>query len=242
MVVINFIKMQAQGNDFVILDARQHKLPAGTTDWLSRITDRRLGIGCDQLLILHPHAQADCRLQIFNSDASEAKNCGNGLRCVGALLLQETKKKTCQVALSDRIVKLEAGQQGVRVYMGAARMLSPQAQYIDIDMGNPHRVYFETPSTFPKDRNIEIISGEIYAESKGEHLYIDIIERGVGPTLACGSGACAVAVAVWYKEQHNNALTIHMSGGTVLVSGNPQQVILEGTVQHVFSGQYAISP
>jgi len=236
--MISFTKMQAQGNDFVIIDARTQVLPPISEAVVCQVTDRRLGIGCDQLLILHSDEQADARLRIFNTDGSEAKNCGNGLRCVGALLLQASKKMMCHVALDDRTVCIERGEIGIRVHMGQAVILEQQTVYLDVDMGNLHRVYFETPVDFPDDRNIEIISGEIFAGKAGEHVYIDIIERGVGPTLACGSGACAVAAAVWTTEKHTNPLNIHMSGGTVLVSGQMDQLILEGTVCKVFEGHY----
>ncbi|MDQ6962170.1 MAG: diaminopimelate epimerase [Mariprofundaceae bacterium] len=240
MRTLPFVKMQAQGNDFVIMDHRQGEHPNFSEEEVGLLCDRRLGIGCDQLLILNVDALADCRLQIFNSDASEAQNCGNGLRCVGALLLAQSQKASCEVALSDRSIHIEQGEHGIRVYMGKAVIVDQTSAYVDIDMGNPHRVYFETPQSFPKDRNIEIISGEIFGEAAGEHIYIDIIERGVGPTLACGSGACAVAAAVWLNENHHNPLMIHMQGGVVTVSGTSDALVLEGDVTSVFVGDIQI--
>jgi len=69
-------------------------------------------------------------------------------------------------------------------------------------------------------------------------VYIDIIERGAGRTLACGSGACATAAAIWHVEQHNRPQTIEMPGGEVTVSGSLKNIILEGSVAIAFTGHY----
>ena len=87
--MIPFDKMQAQGNDFVILNALTHKLPDLTNTLIRQLTERRYGIGCDQLLVLQPHETAHAKLCIFNNDGSEAMNCGNGLRCVSDLLMRK---------------------------------------------------------------------------------------------------------------------------------------------------------
>ena len=81
-----FVKMQAQGNDFVILDGVADAAPALTQDLIQNICDRHFGIGCDQLLVLQSHNQADVLMLIYNADGSQAANCGNGLRCVADLL------------------------------------------------------------------------------------------------------------------------------------------------------------
>jgi len=233
MSILPFIKMQAQGNDFVILDARKDSLPALEQGLITALADRRLGIGCDQVLVLLADKDADARLRIFNNDGTEAENCGNGLRCVGHLLLEETNSAKVSVRLTDRIVEAESGGTGIRLHMGAGRITGQTDTRVDVDMGNPHRVFFEAIETFPENCNIEIISGQI-----GDDVYVDIIERGVGQTPACGSGACAVAVAVWETGGHARPQTIHMPGGKVTVSGNINDIMLEGAVSKVFTGEY----
>ncbi|MDQ6964245.1 MAG: diaminopimelate epimerase, partial [Mariprofundales bacterium] len=76
--MIEFCKMEAQGNDFVIVDGRKQQLPPLRGAEIRRLCDRRLGIGCDQLLLLDRHCEADLLMRVFNSDGSEAANCGNG--------------------------------------------------------------------------------------------------------------------------------------------------------------------
>ncbi len=238
MTVLSFTKMQAQGNDFVILDMRINPLPDLGAEFIRKITKRRYGIGCDQLLLMFPDTEADIRLRIFNNDGSEAENCGNGLRCVASLLLEEVGgggPSALSIRIADRMVRAEKLQNRIRIHMGAATVTSYNDSHADVEIGNPHRVFFEALETFPEDRNIEIISGRI-----GDDVYVDIIERGAGHTLACGSGACAIAAAIWAMEKHTRPQTIHMSGGHVVVSGTPDSVVLEGTVSLVFTGEYHI--
>lgn len=228
-----FTKMQAQGNDFVILDGLKEKLPEISEEFVRRITERRYGVGCDQLLVLLPHDSADALMRIFNSDGSEAANCGNGLRCVGDLLMRELGRDEVSIALADRIVKARRTENGIAVEMGSAKTTSRTQAHVDVEIGNPHSVYFEAIEEFPTDRNIEIVTGQV-----ADHVYIDIIERGAGRTLACGSGACATTVAVWFTEGHTRPQIIEMPGGKVMVSGSPDNLILEGSVQTIFSGIY----
>jgi len=230
-----FTKMQAQGNDFIVLNGLEHDLPECSNEFVRTIAERRYGIGCDQLLILTPSKDADAHMRIFNNDGTEAANCGNGLRCVGALLLESLNKESVSIALNDRIVIAKKTERGIAVEMGAAQITSQTDAHVDVEIGNPHSVFFEAVESFPEDRNIEIVTGQV-----ADHVYIDIIERGSGRTSACGSGACATAAAVWHVEKHTRPQTIEMPGGTVLVSGSPENLTLEGTVETVFTGEYQL--
>jgi len=227
-----FVKMQAQGNDFVILDGIHHRLPEITHAFILKVCDRHLGIGCDQLLVLLPHDTADALMLIYNADGSQAANCGNGLRCVGDLLMRQTGKTKVSIALADRVVSAERTTDGVQVVMGEAEIECVAKDYTDVLVGNAHRVYFNNAQAYP-ERNVEIISD--YDES---HANIRIIERGAGETLACGSGACATAVAVWQRLGKVSPLIIHMPGGKVRVHQLGAQVLLTGIVTYVFDGQY----
>jgi diaminopimelate epimerase len=233
---VRFAKMQAQGNDFVILDGRHQQLPEPEPAWLIRLADRRIGVGCDQVLLLTPDASADVRMRIFNPDGGEAGNCGNGLRCVGELLMRELGTDSVRIALADRTVTASRTEAGIRVEMGAARITGETPSHVDVELGNPHRVFFEAVEDFPPDRNIEIVTGRV-----GPHAYIDIIERGAGRTLACGSGACAVATALWHAEGSTEPVTVCMPGGDVTVSGDAEHLLLEGPVAHVFDGDIELA-
>lgn len=230
-----FRKMQAQGNDFVILDDRDDTLPEIDAELITRLADRRLGIGCDQVLILSSDAESDAAMRIFNSDASEAGNCGNGLRCIGALLLDEIGADSVRIRLRDRTVRVEKAAEGIRVHMGKAEVTGHSRAHVDVDIGNTHRVFFEAVEQFPQDCNIEIISGQV-----ADDAWVDIIERGSGRTLACGSGACATAVAIWHNDGHERPQRIHMPGGMVTVAGSPGDVLLEGPVSLVYSGEFLL--
>ncbi|MDX8390066.1 MAG: diaminopimelate epimerase [Mariprofundaceae bacterium] len=230
---IDFHKMQAQGNDFVIFDGITHPLPTLSAEIVQRVADRRQGIGCDQLLALTSDDDADVRVQIFNLDGSQAANCGNGLRCVAALLMERTGHDQVTLALTDRQVTATRGEFGIKVTLGAAEITESVEQHCDVSIGNPHRVFFEMQEILPDDRNIEIVTGQI-----GDHLYIDIIELGVGRTPACGTGACASVAALWHREQHHRPQIVHMPGGDVRVSGTLHQMLLEGSVNYVFQGSY----
>ena len=229
---IPFVKMQAQGNDFVILDGIANALPELTKGFITKICDRHIGIGCDQLLVLQPHDKADALMLIYNADASQAGNCGNGLRCAGDLLMRKLGKDKVSIALQDRTVEAKCSEHGVSVAMGQAKIEQVTQDYTDVFIGNLHRVYLRNPQVCP-ERNVEIISD--YDE---HHAVIRIIERGTGETLACGSGACATAVAVWQKRGKATPLTIQMPGGDVIVSGSMEALFLQGDVCQVFSGSF----
>lgn len=229
-----FTKMQAQGNDFVVLNGLHSELPEMNEAFVRTICERRYGVGCDQLLVLQPHDAADARLRIFNNDGSEAANCGNGLRCVGDLLMHETGKPEIGIVLLDRIVRAGRSQHGVRVEMGEAVVTGRSEAHVDVHIGNRHRVFFEATEAFPDDCNIEIVSGRV-----ADHVYIDIIELGAGHTPACGSGACATAAAIWHLEGHQRPQTVEMPGGTVIVSGNSDHIVLEGSVSRTYEGMYS---
>jgi len=233
--MLSFTKMQAQGNDFVILNGLHDNLPELDDAFVSNICERRYGIGCDQLLVLLPHNEADAFMRIFNNDGSEASNCGNGLRCIGDLLMRELNRESVTIALKDRTVTARRTDNGIAVEMGPAAVSDQTEAHVDIEIGNAHSVFFEATEAFPADRNIEIVTGQV-----ADHVYLDIIERGAGRTLACGSGACAATAAIWHVEGHIRPQTIEMPGGTVMVSGSAENLILEGSVETVFTGEFRL--
>jgi len=235
MSTLPFHKMHAQGNDFIILDGRNNPLPDLTQTLIVDIAERRLGIGCDQVLVLLPDDDCAAAMRIFNNDGSEAENCGNGLRCAGALLLEENGADSVNIRIGERTVRIQANADGICVHMGEAHIGDTTDAHVDVNIGNAHRVFFAATEEFPDDRNIEIVSGQI-----ADDVYIDIIERGAGRTPSCGSGACATAVAIWHQDKHQRPQHIHMPGGTVLVSGSADDVLLEGPVSFVCSGEYRL--
>ncbi|MDX8413556.1 MAG: diaminopimelate epimerase [Mariprofundales bacterium] len=233
--MIKFYKMEAQGNDFMIIDGRTQTVPELDKSVIRSWCDRRLGIGCDQLLLLETSLDADATMRVFNNDGSEAANCGNGARCVGDLLMRNTARDSVQIAIADRIINAHRDGSAVVVDMGAATITTSNVHYADVTIGNQHRVYFDATEALDPTLNVEIVTG-----NGGDHLWIDIIERGAGRTPACGSGACAVAAAWWQLQQAVMPLTIVMPGGEVQVFGRSESIQLSGVVHTCFQGQLSI--
>lgn len=163
-----FLKMHGLGNDFVVLDARRTALDL-TPARRRAIADRRLGVGCDQLIVLeHPTERgADVFMRIYNPDGGEAGACGNATRCVASVLMDE--RKTDQVTVQTISGLLESQKTGrganglpvISVDMGTARLdwrdipvreacdtnhmpvgLGPLQDPVGTDMGNPHATFF----------------------------------------------------------------------------------------------------
>ena len=160
---VPFIKMHGLGNDFVVIDGRA-ALPALTKDRARAICDRRTGVGCDQLLVIEPAANgaADAFLRIYNPDGGEAEACGNGTRCVAALLMDESQADAVRLETLRGILPATRETNGlVSVDMGEARLewheipllremdtlhmdieALPLRDAVGVNMGNPHAVFF----------------------------------------------------------------------------------------------------
>lgn len=132
--LVPFLKMQGAGNDFVVLDGR-HRALALDAAAIRRLADRRLGIGCDQLILLRPAADADVAMRIFNPDGSEAGACGNATRCVAELLHGESGG-------GDFVIETIAGR--LPSWRGAGGEIS-------VDMGAPRLEWDEVPLAGPAD-------------------------------------------------------------------------------------------
>ncbi|MBX6321431.1 MAG: diaminopimelate epimerase [Rhodospirillaceae bacterium] len=163
MDAVSFIKMHGLGNDFVIIDGRARAFPI-TEDRARTIADRHVGIGCDQVIVIEPpqDARAQAFMRVHNADGSEAGACGNGARCVGAILMQEADRgEVCIETRSGLIEVANAGPGLVRIDMGPARLdwrdiplarpmdtlhldlaAGDLADPVAVNVGNPHAVFF----------------------------------------------------------------------------------------------------
>lgn len=245
-----FIKMQALGNDYVYIDCfrlstakfiDKADLPA-----LARhISDRHLGVGADGLVLIMPSRQADVRMRMFNADGSEAEMCGNAARCIAKYAFEQGlcgNPLTLETLAGIKKLSLhpdsEGGVEQVTVEMGTT-------------LGNPHEVFFVEDAD-ALDRQFELLSSDAryadlrkraniecaYVISKNE-LRMRVCERGTGETLACGTGACAAAVAAMDKGLTGNSVTVYLPGGDLLVQRDDTGVIyLTGTAAEVFRGVY----
>jgi len=167
---LNFIKMHGLGNDFVIVDCFREKITADPPELARQVCDRHLGVGADGLVFIWPHAEADFRMQIINSDGSEAEMCGNAIRCMaryayetGLVSKTELEVETLagrrhpELIISDgevKAVKVDMGEPvldpaQVPVQLGGDRVVNePLAlarqllQMTCVSMGNPHCLLF----------------------------------------------------------------------------------------------------
>ncbi|TYC92745.1 diaminopimelate epimerase [Novosphingobium sp. BW1] len=262
---IDFIKMHGLGNDFVVLDARSQPLPAIDGSIASALADRHTGIGCDQLLVLEPSTSADFRMRIFNPDGSEVEACGNATRAVGLLHGQSAAIETL-----GGIVHASPAETGISVEMGTPRFdwdAIPLAYAMDthampvaweelvnpsaINVGNPHAVFFvpdpyaidmarlgpliENDPIFPERVNVNVagISGR-------DTITLRVWERGAGLTRACGTGACATAVAAMRRGLVDHSVKVTLPGGTLRIDWREDGVIvMTGPATESFRGSFA---
>jgi diaminopimelate epimerase len=261
---VPFIKMHGLGNDFVVLDARQAPLPDITMQIARALADRQRGIGCDQLVLLEPSNAHAFRMRIFNSDGSEVGACGNAARAVALMHGQRATIET-----GGGPITLEPFAGGARVDMGSPRFdweAIPLAFAMDtsampvgwedlqspmaINVGNPHVVFFvedadavelarlgtiiEHDPIFPERVNVNVAS--LVAP---DHLLLRVWERGAGLTRACGTGACATAVAAICKGLVGERVTVSLPGGDLFIEWrNGSPVWMSGPATEAFRGSF----
>ena len=255
-----FHKMHGLGNDFVIVDAREE--PFDVTPALARaIADRRTGVGCDQLIVLEPSDRADLKMRIWNSDGGEVESCGNATRCVvqltgacridsdGGVLEGENLGAEVEVALPEPKFGWDKIPLAYAMDTNALPMAWDGLEHpMAVNVGNPHLVFFvpdarevpldelgpriENDPAFPERINVNVGT---YVHDR---LKLRTFERGAGETLACGTGACASAVAAIVSKRAQSPVRVDMTGGSLTISWAPGQPIrMRGTATHVFSGE-----
>ena len=257
-----FMKMHGAGNDFVVIDSRGRG--AVTTAALARaLGDRNRGVGFDQLAEIRDADGADFTLDFWNSDGSRAGACGNATRCVADYVMAGLGRNAVSLVTARGGLQAARMADGrVSVNMGAPVLdwaAVPLARAVDllhlplagnpvaVGMGNPHCVTFvddagavdllafgpviEHDALFPERTNVE------FASVVGpDALRLRVWERGAGMTLACGSGACATAVAAHLRGLTARRVTLHMDGGVLEADWRADGVWLTGPVARVFDG------
>ncbi len=282
---MNFTKMQATGNDFILLETSYEK------DWSQKaiaMCNRHLGIGGDGLLVVLPSDKANLQMREFNPDGSEAEACGNGLRCVAkyaadrGLISAETYEvliETMSGIRKARLYKTGGEVDRIQVSMGEPKfdaedipvIIEGQGDTVDIksilnypvtigskklilnfvSMGNPHAVCFwqhpvadfplsqlgpevERHRLFPNRVNFEVAN-----VLSRQQIEARVWERGAGETLACGSGACAIAVIARLHDYIGNKVDIILPGGILDVEWDGVgEVLLSGPAEIVFTGEW----
>jgi diaminopimelate epimerase len=260
-----FHKMHGLGNDFVIFDARKDALEIDAK-CARAIADRRTGVGCDQLIILEKSLSADLKMRIFNADGGEVGACGNAARCVALLVGGEKSIETG----GGIIIAAASGNGRATVDMGVPRFgwqEIPLAYAMDtaampvgweklkrpfaVNVGNPHIIFFvkdadavdlarlgpmiEKDPLFPKRVNVNIAS----VEPGG--LKLRVWERGAGLTQACGTGACAGAVAAICRGLRESPVQVRLPGGAIDIAWDRGSAIrMSGAGTYVYQGEIAL--
>lgn len=266
---VHFIKMHGVGNDYIFVDTTCCDVPdpqAAAIAW----SRPHMGIGSDGVVLIgRPESgEADFTMRIFNADGSEGMMCGNATRCIGKYAYERglTDKTRIKLLTASGIKELhltveDGSVSTVRVDMSAP-MLKCEHQFqpdkgdlpdgVFVSMGNPHYVIFvddidnvdvaargsalEHHPCFPQRCNIE------FAQVNGEGIRMRVWERGSGITMACGTGACATAVAAAASGRCGRQSRIIMDGGTLQVTWEEADghVYLEGPATIVYEGDVTL--
>ena len=264
---IRFTKMHGCGNDYIYVNTMEQKVSNPQTaarEW----SDRHKGIGSDGLVLIgaSPVPEADFSMHIYNADGSEAMMCGNASRCIGKYLYERglTDKeeirlltlsgvKTLQLHVSNGIVESVTVDMGEPVFEDENLFLVNRG--VDkgtfVSMGNPHYVFFtddvdqvaekgralERHPAFPQRCNIEFA----HVAEDGT-IRTRVWERGSGITQACGTGACATAIAAALTGKAGRQSQIVMDGGTLSIEWREadNHVYKTGPAEFVFDGEIEI--
>ena len=261
---IRFTKMHGCGNDYIYINMMEYEIAdpqAAAIAW----SDRHKGIGSDGLVLIDKSSmpEADFSMRIFNADGSEAMMCGNASRCIGKYLFERGLTTLTEIRLLTlsgiKILSLLVNDgivESVTVDMGEP-VLEKGSQFVEsrnpgygtfVSMGNPHYVIFtddvdqvgekgrtlEQHPAFPQRCNIEFAR----VEADGS-IRTRVWERGSGITMACGTGACATAVAAVLTGRAKRTSRIVMDGGTLSIEWRKEDhhVYMTGPAEFVFDGE-----
>ncbi|MGY6548106.1 MAG: diaminopimelate epimerase [Roseinatronobacter sp.] len=259
---IPFAKMHGAGNDFVVVDSRAQRSARVCAALARAVGDRNRGVGFDQLAEMRPDDAADLALDFWNADGTQAGACGNATRCVAARVMTAEGRETLKIRTTRGLLLAEQRAGAVWVNMGPPVLdwqAVPLARDLDllhlplpgdpaaVGMGNPHCIHFvpdmhtapvsargpqvEHDPLFPEGTNVEFA-----ALIAPDTVRLRVWERGTGITQACGSGACATAVAAHLRGLTGRRVRILADGGQLEVDWRDDGVWLTGPVAHVFDG------
>jgi len=258
-----FDKYEGLGNDFIVVDVAAGGVPS--SELARALCDRRLGIGADGVLALLPPTGpgADGRMRVVNADGSIPEMCGNGLRCAVLHIARSRGLDRGELVIETdaglrRCAFERHGDEGeVLCEMGLVRVEEDVVVDLEgqrfaltrVDAGNPHAVTLQGISredfarvgpqlssspVFPGGVNVEFV------HPRGALLEVLVWERGAGPTLACGTGACAVAAFAYARELVSGPgpVRVRLPGGELEILHDPAtlRTSMRGPARRVFAG------
>ena len=263
---MHFTKMHGLGNDYLYVYG---EVPENIETLSRTLSDRHFGAGSDGMIYISPSQVADFRMRIFNADGSEAKMCGNGIRCVGKYVYEKgyTDKThlTIETLSGVRALELDvrAGRvKSASVQMGTAAVEAERVLHVGanavtgwpVSVGNPHFVLFvdeigDAPVDFLGpliEKHAAFPEGtnvEFVQVLRKDQLRMRVWERGSGITMACGTGACASAAAAVRKGLCREAspIQVELDGGMLEIIVAPDgSVRMTGPAEIVYEGEVAV--
>lgn len=247
---MHLTKMEGLGNDYLYIYGE----PDNPEEISVKLSDRHFGIGSDGIIIIAPSKVADFKMRIFNADGSEAKMCGNGIRCVGKYVYDKgyTDKTNLSIETLSGIRTLNLDIENGKVTAATVDMgivtvsdkvtlsvSSGSAECMPVSVGNPHAVIFtddaEKAPLTTLGAELEHhayfpdgVNVEFVEVLSNDALRMRVWERGSGITMACGTGACAsaaAAVKAGYCKINTN-IAVHLDGGTLHIKVLPDYVVM----------------
>ena len=260
---MHFTKMQGLGNDYLYVYG---DVPENIAAISQKLSDRHFGAGSDGMIYISPSDKADFKMRIFNADGSEAKMCGNGIRCVGKYVYDKgyTDKthlsvetlsgvKTLDLQIRGGKVKSVTVDMG-KVTVGEEKEIAVGGQTvcgIPISVGNPHFVVFIPDAQTVPLQTVgpliekhpsfpEGVNAEFVQTTGDNQLRMRVWERGSGVTMACGTGACAASAAAVHKGlcRHSVPISVQLDGGTLEIQVDPAGFVrMTGPAETVYEGE-----
>ncbi len=243
-------KMEGLGNDYLYIYGGVEN----PEELSIKLSDRHFGIGSDGIITIEKSEFADFKMRIFNADGSEAKMCGNGIRCVGKYVYDKgyTDKTHLTIETMSGIRTLELFVKNgkvdeVTVNMGEAVVSSSLTLNIEgeditmipVSVGNPHAVIFVDDADKADVERIgkaiehhEHFPGGVNVEFVGikdeDNIRMRVWERGSGITMACGTGACASVAAAVHTGlvEGNKNINVELDGGVLHINVLPQGTVM----------------
>ncbi len=263
---MKFTKMHGLGNDYLYVYG---EVPENIAELSTKLSERHFGAGSDGMIYISKSGIADFKMRIFNADGSEAKMCGNGIRCVGKYVYDKgyTDKKSLSIETLSGIkyltLQVVTGKvKSVTVNMGKAEAEKPMILTVDgktvslipVSVGNPHAVIFvddiETAPLLALGPKIEHhpnfpdgVNVEFVQVLGADKLRMRVWERGSGVTMACGTGACAsVMAAIAVKHcRYDETVSVVLDGGTLKIQITSDNTVqMTGPAETIYEGETEI--
>ncbi len=253
---LKFSKYQGTGNDFVIIDDRTESFDVNDVSLISRLCDRKFGIGADGLMLLRNAEGYDFRMIYFNADGKEGSMCGNGGRC-----LVQFAHDIGVIADEAKFIAVDGGHTAflkegkIHLHMIDIAVYQNVDDTYFMDTGSPHHVAFvdDVKQLDVVTEGANIRHSEQYAPAGTNVNFVELVsknkisvrtfERGVeDETLSCGTGVTACALSTYLREGISSPVTIDVVGGELSVSFDEHNdsftnVYLIGPATFVFKGE-----